>query len=81
MTVLRFAPRVFVSFKNLDAAMRQINLKKAFLMGQDDVKLKKVIIVDDIYTTGSTIDAMAGVLLAAGIEEVYFVALSIGNGI
>lgn len=70
-----------VPMKNLDAAMRQINLKKAFLMGQDDVKLKRVIIVDDIYTTGSTIDAMAGVLLAAGIEEVYFVALSIGNGI
>jgi len=42
---------------------------------------KKVIIVDDIYTTGSTIDECSKVLNAMGIEEVYFLTLTIGRGI
>ena len=46
---------------------------------ENGVKLKRVIIVDDIYTTGSTIDTIAKLLLERGIEEVYFVALAIGE--
>lgn len=60
---------------------RQNNLKKAFIIRQNDVKLKKVVIVDDIYTTGSTMDEISGVLKAAGVEEVYGVALACGAGI
>jgi len=60
---------------------RQNNLKKAFIMAQNDVKLKRIIIVDDIYTTGSTVDALAGVLMASGIREIYFVALAGGAGL
>ena len=60
---------------------RQNNLKKAFIIRRNDVKLKKVIIVDDIYTTGSTMDEIAGVLRAAGVQEVYCVALACGAGI
>lgn len=60
---------------------RQNNLKKAFNIARNDVKLKKVIVVDDIYTTGSTMDEVTGVLKAAGVEEVYFAALAIGAGI
>ncbi len=65
--------------KALDGANRQNNLKKAFKIGQNDVKLNITIIVDDIYTTGSTIDAVAGVLLEAGISRVYFMTLAIGK--
>ena len=54
-------------------------MKKAFKIGQNDVKLNITIIVDDIYTTGSTIDAVAGVLLEAGISRVYFMTLAIGK--
>ena len=60
---------------------RQNNLKKAFIMARNDVKLKRVIIVDDIYTTGSTIDALASVLESAGIREIYFIALACGKGV
>ena len=56
-------------------------MKKAFIIRRNDVKLKKVIIVDDIYTTGSTMDEIAGVLRAAGVQEVYCVALACGAGI
>ncbi len=60
---------------------RQNNLKKAFNIVKNDVKLEKVIVVDDIYTTGSTMDEVAKVLQAAGIKEIYFIALAIGAGI
>lgn len=66
--------------KGLDPAARQNNLKKAFKIFQNDVKLNTVVIIDDIYTTGSTIDAMAAELRQAGVRQVYFVALSIGQG-
>lgn len=60
---------------------RQNNLKKAFNIEQNDVKLKKVVLVDDIYTTGSTMDEAARTLQSVGVEEVYFIALSCGAGI
>lgn len=60
---------------------RQNNLKKAFNIAQNDVKLKRVVLVDDIYTTGSTMDEAAGTLASGGVEEVYFVTLACGAGI
>jgi len=60
---------------------RQNNLKKAFIIGKNDVKLKTILIVDDIYTTGSTINEVARVLRQQGVEEVYFVTLACGAGI
>ncbi len=66
--------------KELNALQRQNNLKKAFKIAQNDVKLSTIIIIDDIYTTGSTVDALAEVLLQAGTDKIYFVALAIGAG-
>ena len=37
-------------------------------------------LVDDIYTTGSTMDAVTEVMLAAGVEEIYYICISIGEG-
>ena len=66
--------------KELNAAERQNNLKKAFKIASNDVKLSTIIIVDDIYTTGSTIDALTEVLQNAGAKKVGFVSLSTGSG-
>ena len=65
--------------KNLNAAERENNLKKAFKIERNDVKLKSVILIDDIYTTGSTINAAAQCLQGAGITDIYFIVLSIGK--
>ena len=79
--------RVLVRVKNTaplkqqNPKERQNNLKRAFNVRQNDVKLKRVIVVDDIYTTGSTIDEISRVLKAHGVQEVYFVALACGEGI
>lgn len=65
--------------KLLNDRERQNNLKRAFKIGRNDVKLKRVIIIDDIYTTGSTVDACAETLKSAGIEKVYFITMAIGK--
>lgn len=67
--------------KEIDGTERQNNLKKAFKKGKNDVELNTIIIIDDIYTTGSTIDAVAEVCLEAGVKEIYFLAVSIGCGL
>ena len=66
--------------KELNVQERQNNLKKAFLIQSDVVKLNKTIVVDDIYTTGSTIDAVAKELRQHGVGKVYYLTLCIGEG-
>lgn len=66
--------------KQLNPTERQNNLKKAFKIVQNDVKLNTILIVDDIYTTGSTIDAVARVFSEAGVHTIYFVTLAVGKG-
>ena len=70
-----------IPMKELPASGRQNNLKRAFKILRNDVKLSTVIIIDDIYTTGSTIDAMSSELKKAGVERIYFMSLAIGRGI
>ncbi len=65
--------------KGLGAGERQNNLKKALKINSDVVKLKNVMLVDDIYTTGSTMDAAASCLRGAGAERVYFAALGVAD--
>ena len=67
--------------KEIVGTDRQNNLKKAFKLGTNDVKLNTIIIIDDIYTTGSTIDAVARECRKAGIEKIYFITVSVGNGL
>lgn len=73
--------RKTVPQKDLDAFGRQNNLKKAFHITSDVVKLNKTIIIDDIYTTGSTVDAVSKELKKHGVGDVYVLTLCIGKGI
>lgn len=66
--------------KKLGRGQRQNNMKKAFHIAENDVKLRTVIVVDDIYTTGSTIGAAAAVLRSVGVERIYFLTLATGRG-
>ncbi len=65
--------------KKLDARGRRNNLKKAFIIARNDVKFKCILIIDDIYTTGSTIDEIAHEFRIVGVEKVYFLTLAIGQ--
>lgn len=73
--------RKTVPQKQLDSRGRQNNLKKAFIITSDVVKLNKIILIDDIYTTGSTIDAVSDAFRQCGTETVVYIALSIGEGV
>lgn len=69
-----------VPMKELDNTQRVKNLQNAFQADKKVVKYRKVLIVDDIYTTGATFDACATVLKQAGVQKVYGVSLCVGDG-
>lgn len=75
----------YVDFLNKAEASPQVGLSKkeriANLRGKIDVKTdllvpKKVLIVDDVYTTGSTLEESAHILRDAGAKEVWGIVLS-----
>lgn len=75
--------------KQLNDKERLKNLLQAFSFSREELfkfeekynkKVRKVMLVDDIYTTGSTIEACTGILLQNDIEEVYFISICIGKG-
>ena len=66
------------SQKKLTAGERQENLRRAFEV-QRPVKEGRILVVDDVYTTGSTMDAMARCLKEKGAEKVYFLTVCIGE--
>jgi ComF family protein len=62
----------------LDAAARQYNLEGAFALNDKcEINGKTIIIVDDIFTTGATINACAKLLMEKGAGKVKSLSLSI----
>ncbi len=59
---------------------RRKNLEDAFAVVRTSFPYERVLVVDDIYTTGTTADEVARVLMAAGVKFVYFLSISIGKG-
>ena len=70
--------------KKLDPRGRKKNLEHAFAPNEKFIHFPKdfrrVIIIDDIYTTGNTVDQVAKILKLLGIQKVYFLTISIGQG-
>lgn len=54
----------------LDAADRQINVQNAFQAEATAVSGKRILLVDDVCTTGATLDAAAVALMTAGATAV-----------
>ena len=65
--------------KYLGGRERQKNLEAVFAVGRQSVVGKTILLVDDIYTTGSTAEACTRVLLTAGAQAVYLVNVCIGE--
>ncbi len=65
--------------KELDAKSRRKNLKNAFEILHTQYEGKNILLIDDIYTTGSTIDAVAETLQAKMQCNIWFLTISIGQ--
>ena len=66
--------------KSLDPAARRENVRGIFSWTGGTLAGRRVLLVDDIYTTGNTLDSAARTLKKAGAEKVYFLTISIGQG-
>ena len=71
--------------KELTPVERKQNVDGAFIVTEGAKELYKdvqcVIIIDDIYTTGSTIEACSRVLKENDVSVIYFLCVSIGMGL
>lgn len=56
---------------------REKNIKEAFsLKNKKEIKDKKILLIDDVYTTGSTMEECARILKEAGAEEVWGIVIA-----
>ena len=67
--------------KVLDDMERIKNIRGAFCAVEGYKPGNNVLIIDDIYTTGTTIRHIAQILRGLGAEKVFFLTISIGQGI
>ena len=67
------------AMKGIRGRERYKNLKNAFIVHGNDVRFRMIMLIDDIYTTGATMDACAAALRRAGASAVYGVCLAIGE--
>ena len=66
--------------KKLNNLERANNIKESMMVGKIYQEYMNVLIVDDIYTTGVTIDVCAGILKKSGAQHVYYSTICIGKG-
>ena len=60
----------------LKVAERRDNVSGAFRCRADDLQGQRVLLVDDVLTTGATLESCAGALLGAGAAEVWALTLT-----
>ena len=80
---LSFEKDVLIKIKNtkvqstLTRTQRVENVKNAFFVTDDTkIKDKKIILIDDIYTTGSTVNECSKILKRAGAKEICVVTIA-----
>lgn len=66
--------------KRLNGIERENNLKNAFQSEEKRVKYNKIMLVDDIYTTGTTVEACTKILHDIGVKDIYYTSICIGRG-
>lgn len=72
--------RQTVPQKELSDRQRKKNLRGAFQTARGWRPEGNILVVDDIYTTGATLDEAARILLEAGAQKVFFLTISVGQG-
>ena len=66
--------------KDLGPAERLRNMENAFRLISPPAGITRALLIDDIYTTGSTLETLSRLLSDAGIPEIYTATLCISYG-
>lgn len=76
-TNIVFKPRQIKTQSMLDKKSRKLNIKDAYLVNNTiNIKNKKVILFDDIYTTGATVNEISKKLKEAGVKEILVLVIA-----
>lgn len=67
------------SQKKLNRRERMQNLRGSFVAETPFPPLSSVLLIDDVYTTGSTLDEAARTLRESGVQRIFFLVLCTGN--
>lgn len=67
--------------KTLDRRGRAHNLEGSFWVERQTIALERILLIDDIYTTGNTVNEAAKILKKSGVRQVFFLTISIGQDI
>lgn len=73
--------RKTASQKRLSRHEREINLRGSFSVERKTKLPETVLLIDDIYTTGNTVNEVSRILKKAGVKRVFFLTISIGQDI
>ncbi len=79
-TDLLIRDRYTASSRKLGRTNRRKNLRGVFSIRSGAQVPESVILIDDIYTTGATMDEASLALRRAGVKRIYFLCVCIGRG-
>jgi ComF family protein len=65
--------------KELTRRQRKENLKKAFAAGSTKKCYERMLLIDDIYTTGATMDAVCEILKEKNAKNLFFLTICVGR--
>jgi ComF family protein len=65
--------------KELTRQQRKANLREAFAARKKGVSYSRVLLIDDIYTTGATMDALSEILKENQSKNVFFLTICVGR--
>lgn len=67
------------AMKNLNAFERQKTLENVFQFNRTYNAINKVLLIDDVFTTGTTLNECSKVLYENGIEDIFTATVAVGE--